>query len=84
MIRSFRHCGIERFFRTDSKSGIQPKHAKRLRLQLARLDSAIGPDDMNLPGWRLHSLKAICADIGLCGSMRTGGLHFASMARTPN
>jgi proteic killer suppression protein len=57
MIKSFRHAGVERFFLTDSKSGIQPKHAKRLRLQLTTLDAATGPNDMNLPGWRLHSLK---------------------------
>lgn len=50
MIKSFRHNGIERFFRTGSKAGIQPKHAKRLRLQLGQLDAAIGPADMNRPG----------------------------------
>ncbi len=57
MIRSFRHKGIETFFTTGKTTGIQPKHAKRLRLQLARLDDASAPEDMNAPGWRLHSLK---------------------------
>ena len=57
MIRTFRHRGLERFFRTGSKAGIQPKHAKRLRLQLGRLDAAGVPADMDLPGWRLHPLK---------------------------
>jgi toxin HigB-1 len=57
MIRSFRHAGIERFFRSGSMAGIQPKHARRLRLQLGRLDTASGPGDMNLPGWRLHPLR---------------------------
>lgn len=57
MIQSFRHRGIERFFRAGTKAGIQAKHEKRLRLQLGRLDAATGPDDMNLPGWRLHPLK---------------------------
>lgn len=56
MIKSFRHDGIERFFRTGSKAGIQPKHAKRLRLQLGRLDAARGAADMNLPGWDWHPL----------------------------
>lgn len=56
MIRSFRHDGIERFFRTGSVAGIQPKHAKRLRLQLGRLDMAAGPRDMDFSGWRLHRL----------------------------
>jgi proteic killer suppression protein len=57
MIRTFKHAGVERFFRSGSKSGIQPKHAKRLRLQLGRLDASRIPEDMNLPGWRLHALK---------------------------
>jgi proteic killer suppression protein len=56
MIKSFRHRGLEAFFRTGSKAGIQPAHAKRLRLQLGKLDTAKGPSDMNLPGWKLHPL----------------------------
>ena len=56
MIRSFRHKGLERFFRTGSKAGIDPMHAPRLRLQLARLDAASDVSDMNLPGWHLHPL----------------------------
>ena len=56
MIASFRDKGLERFFRTGSKAGIQPTHADRLRLQLARLDAAAGPGDMNLPGWKFHPL----------------------------
>jgi toxin HigB-1 len=57
VIRTFRHRGLERFFRIGSKAGIQPKHAKRLRLQLGRLDASAGARDMDLPGWRLHPLK---------------------------
>jgi proteic killer suppression protein len=57
MIRNFRHKGLERFFHTGSKAGIQGKHATRLRLQLARLDATSSPADMGLPGWRLHPLK---------------------------
>ena len=57
MIKSFRHKGVERFFKTGSKSGIQPKHAERLGRQLFALDSARTPNDMNAPGWRLHSLR---------------------------
>jgi len=61
MIKTFRHRGLERFFREGSKAGIQPKHASRLRLQLARLDAANGATDMNLPGWRWHPLKGLMA-----------------------
>lgn len=57
MIRSFRHKGLELFFRTGGKRGIQAKHAKRLRLILGRLDASLSPEDMNLPGLFLHSLS---------------------------
>ena len=58
MIRTFRHKGLERFFRTGSKAGIQPHHAERLRRQLAKLDTSSGPQDMDVPGWRLHPLSS--------------------------
>ena len=61
MIKAFRHRGLERYFRTGSKAGIQPKHAARLRLQLARLDAATSAADMNLPGWKCHPLKGALA-----------------------
>lgn len=57
MIRSFRHKGLQRFFGTGSKSGIQASHADRLRLILGRLDAATSPGDMALPGLVLHPLK---------------------------
>ena len=57
MIKSFQHKGLEAFFETGSKAGIQPHHAPRLARQLARLDVAKAPDDMNVPGWRLHALS---------------------------
>lgn len=56
MIKTFRHKGLERFFRDGSKAGIQPKHEKRLRLQLGRLDAARSAADMEMPGWRCHAL----------------------------
>jgi len=62
MIKSFRHAGIERFFATGSKAGIQPKHAARLRVLLTRLDAATRPADMDLPGWRFHPLKGRLED----------------------
>ncbi len=56
MIKSFRHKGLEQFFKTGSKAGIQPKHAERLRKQLFALDNAKRPEDINAPGWKLHPL----------------------------
>jgi toxin HigB-1 len=57
MIQSFRHKGLEQFFLTGSMAGIQPRHAKRLRLILARLHASTGPRDMRLPGLQLHQLS---------------------------
>ena len=62
MIRSFRHKGIEAFFRSGKTQGIQTKHATCLRLQLAILDAASVPNDMAAPGWRLHPLKGKLAN----------------------
>ena len=57
MILSFRHKGLERFFKTGKISGIQAKHAKRLQLILGRLNASTSPKDMNLPGLYLHQLS---------------------------
>jgi toxin HigB-1 len=57
VIRSFRHKGLERFFLTGSKGGIQAQHAERLRIILGRLNVSATPKDMNLPGLDLHPLK---------------------------
>jgi proteic killer suppression protein len=56
VIKSFRHAGVERFFRTGSKAGIQPAHAAKLANQLQLLDFAKSAADMNMPGWDLHNL----------------------------
>jgi len=57
VIRAFKHKGLERFFSTGSKAGIQAQHAERLRLILGRLNACTTPQDMNLPGLGLHQLK---------------------------
>lgn len=59
MIKSFRHKSLKRYYETGSKAGIQPDHAKRLRMQLAALDTAQTVNDMDIPGFKLHSL---CGD----------------------
>jgi proteic killer suppression protein len=57
VIQSFAHKGLARFYRSGSRSGIQAKHAERLRLILSNLDESEGPEDMDLPGLALHELK---------------------------
>ena len=56
MIKSFEHKGLQAFFETGNKAGIQPHHAPKLARLLARLHAAKVPEDMNVPGWRLHPL----------------------------
>lgn len=57
MVKSFRHKGLEKFFITGNKAGIQPKHAEKLSIQLFALNRAKSPSDLNAPGWDLHELK---------------------------
>lgn len=57
VIRRILHKGLQRFFETGSKSGIQAQHADRLRLILAQRNAATRPEDMALPGLVLHPLK---------------------------
>ena len=60
---SFKHKGLEQFFKTGRKSGIQTKHAKRLQLILGRLNVSVAAEDMNLPGLYLHQLSGARSDI---------------------
>ena len=57
MIKSFRHRGLQRFFETGNKSGIQAAHATKLRLLIAALDQAVRPEDLSAKSWGLHPLK---------------------------
>jgi proteic killer suppression protein len=57
MIKSFKHKGLETFYATGSAKGIQTNHAKKLRMQLAALDTAHQIEDLDIPGYRLHQLK---------------------------
>ncbi|MGG7003073.1 UNVERIFIED_CONTAM: type II toxin-antitoxin system RelE/ParE family toxin, partial [Pseudomonas aeruginosa] len=70
MIISFRHKGLEVFFKTGKTKGIQAAHAQRLRRQLLALSEANNPGDMNQVGWRLHSLKG---DLAGYWSVRVSG-----------
>jgi len=57
MIQSFRHKGLKRFYEEDDPRGVMAEHLTKLRNILARLDAAGAVEDMNLPGFNLHSLK---------------------------
>ena len=57
MIKSFKHKGLRAFYETGSTRGVRADHAKRLSRMLQFMDCAQVPDDIDLPGWRLHPLK---------------------------
>ena len=56
MIKDFAHKGLEKFFLSGSKAGIQAAHVAKLQLILGRLHASTAPRDMNLPGLYLHEL----------------------------
>jgi proteic killer suppression protein len=57
MISSFNHKGLEGFFVRGSYRAIPAQYAARIERMLDRLDSAIVPEDMDLPGFKFHELK---------------------------
>ena len=57
MIASFRHKGLEAFWRTGSKAGISPPLSARIGRRLIALQGATRPEDMNLPGFDFHRLQ---------------------------
>lgn len=57
MIKSIKHKGLKRFFEKGDRSKINPDHAKRLSRQLQALNAASVINDLDIPGYRLHSLK---------------------------
>lgn len=56
MIKNWRHKGLQKFYETGNKAGIQAKHADILRLLLFQLANAVAPCDMNTPGNKFHKL----------------------------
>jgi toxin HigB-1 len=57
MIRSFRSKALKRFFETGDGSKLSVQNPVRIRRILLTLESGTGPDFMDQPGWRFHSLK---------------------------
>ena len=57
MIRSFRSKGLRLLAEQADRSRLSVPNVARVERILARLDAALAPEDMNLPGWRFHGLK---------------------------
>jgi proteic killer suppression protein len=57
VIRKFRHKGLELLFTAGAGRGIAAAQHARIERMLDRLDAAVKPGDMNVPGWRFHALR---------------------------
>ena len=57
MIRSFRHRGLKRLFDDGDPSRIRPDLVEKVENILSVMNAASVPQDLNLPGYRLHALK---------------------------
>ncbi len=57
MIRSLKHRGLKRLYERGDRSGIRPDLLDTVERILMVLDSASTPQALDLPRYRLHSLK---------------------------
>ena len=57
MVQSFIHRGLKALCDGRTTRRVAPGHIEKLRDSLAVLDRIRSPADMDLPGFRLHSLR---------------------------
>ena len=57
MILGFRHRGLKRLFERGDRSQVGADMLAKVENVLAVLNRARRPEDMDLPGFRLHPLK---------------------------
>ena len=57
MIRRLRHRGLRRLYEDDDRRGVNSELVEKTARVLARLDVATQPEQLNLPGFRLHRLE---------------------------
>ena len=57
MIRSFAHRGLKRLYERGDRSGIRQDMVAKVERILQRLDEVTSPEQMGLPGYRLHPLS---------------------------
>ena len=63
MIKSFKHKGLEAFFKTGSIKGIQAIHKDRIEIILTSLNVMTSLDAFVSPSYRLHKLKGDMKDL---------------------
>ena len=56
MIRSFKSRALSEFWQDGDAARVPPDLVRRIRVRLARLDQAMRPNDLNLPGFDFHRL----------------------------
>jgi proteic killer suppression protein len=59
VIRSFKHRGLKALYDGRTAKRVAPEHVEKLRDILAVLERSRTPQDMDLPGLRLHALKGV-------------------------
>jgi toxin HigB-1 len=57
MLKLIRHRGLKRLYESDDRRGLNAEHVEKIATIPAQLDRATKPDDMGLPGFKLHPLK---------------------------
>ena len=57
MIASFKHRGLKALYDERAARRVAPEHVQKLRDVLAVLDRSRRPQDVDIPGFRLHPLK---------------------------
>ncbi|MBR0572609.1 MULTISPECIES: type II toxin-antitoxin system RelE/ParE family toxin [Pasteurellaceae] len=62
MIISFKHKGLEKFYKTGSTAGIVVSHKKKLQILLTHLENTKVINDMNIIGFDLHKLSGNLKD----------------------
>ena len=73
MIRTIRHKGLKRLFEQDDPSGVNPEHVGKLKNNLATLHAAPVIAHMDLPGFKLHTLKGALKGFWAVTVPATGG-----------
>lgn len=57
MIVAIRHKGLRKLHEEGSAKGVEAIYTARIKRLLASLEAASCPEEMNLPGYKLHPLK---------------------------
>ncbi|MCY4608339.1 MAG: hypothetical protein OXD40_07060 [bacterium] len=65
MTGNLRSRVLRRFMERGDERRIHPQHREKVRDILVRLNASAAPDDMDLPGFRLHPLRGgVCRVLG--------------------